>query len=182
MKIRRRLSVLIPAVFILFWANYVSAEPFTLQSVQNKIEKRYPTVTHITTHDLAEKLGSNERVLLFDVREKEEYAVSRIPGARRVDPSSWSWSFIRNYAKEVQGKIVVFYCSVGVRSSRLAESVQNELKKNGAKAVFNLEGGIFAWHNESRSLANTRGPTRMVHPYDDEWGNLLIYQKLKSTR
>ena len=67
------------------------------------------------------------------------------------------------------GRTVVVYCSVGYRSSRLAE----KLRARGIENVFNLEGSLFQWANEGRPLY--RGDERVyeAHPYDDEWGQLL---------
>ena len=134
-------------------------------------------MAHMPAKALAAALARKNDVLLLDVRESEEYAVSRIPGAVRVDPGIWSWSFLRKHAEAARGKTVVFYCSVGVRSSRLAASVQKALKESGAKAVYNLDGGIFAWHNQARSLANAKGVTPYVHPFDSHWGKLVRRQE-----
>ncbi len=78
----------------------------------------------------------------------------------------------------VNGKTAVFYCSVGVRSSRLAERVAQGLKARGAVAVDDLAGGIFAWHGEARPLVDAKGPTDFVHPYDATWGRLLARPQL----
>ena len=64
---------------------------------------------------------------------------------------------------------VVVYCSVGYRSSRLV----SRLKARGVENVFNLEGSLFQWANEGRPLVRGDEPATRVHPYDDEWGELL---------
>ena len=51
----------------------------------------------------------------------------------------------------------------------------------GAQAVYNLDGGIFAWHNERRALTNAAGATDYVHPFDDYWGRLLERRDLIRT-
>lgn len=149
-----------------------AGEP-TLKSVQEKIEKNHPNVVHIGTEALDKKLAAGEKTVLFDVREADEFAVSRIPGAVRVDPGSWSWTFLRRFSDLAVGKTVVFYCSVGVRSTRLAAAVQSGLLESGAKSVFNLRGGAFAWHNEARRLADDQGPTKFIHPFNETWGRLV---------
>jgi len=66
---------------------------------------------------------------------------------------------------------IVVYCSVGYRSSALAE----KLARAGMTNVFNLEGSIFAWANEGRPVY--RGDTLLnpaqVHPFNTKWGQLL---------
>ena len=83
--------------------------------------------------------------------------------------------------QDLKGKTVVFYCSVGVRSSALAESVKADLLAAGTKEVVNLEGGIFGWHNQSRPLVDKSGPTTFVHPYNAYWGRLLTRPELART-
>jgi rhodanese-related sulfurtransferase len=103
---------------------------------------------------------------LLDVREPAEFAVSHLPGAIRVNPSA--------SAREVtprlnSGRPVIVYCSVGYRSSRLAE----RLIAAGVPRVSNLDGSIFAWANEGRPLVSDAGPVRRVHPYNAFFGRLL---------
>lgn len=158
------LTLAMPAVF--------AGEP-TLKSVQEKIEKNYPKITHVGTETLDEKLAAGEKIVLFDVREADEFAVSHIPGAVRVDPGSRSRTFLKRFSDLAVGKTVVFYCSVGARSTRLAAAVQSGLLERGTKSVFNLRGGAFAWHNEARRLADDQGPTKFIHPFNETWGRLV---------
>lgn len=156
-------------------------EPFTLGTVREKVKRDYGQVTHMPIDSLVQRLAKREDVVLFDVREDDEFAVSRIAGALRVDPGIWRSTFMRRFSDSVRGKTVVFYCSVGVRSSKLAEAVQKQLKAQGALAVYNLDGGVFAWHNQSRPLVNGTGETPFVHPYDSHWGKLLDRRELLRT-
>ena len=158
------LTLAMPAVF--------AGEP-TLKSVQEKIEKNYPKIAHVGTETLDEKLAAGKKIVLFDVREADEFAVSHIPGAVRVDPGSRSRTFLKRFSDLAVGKTVVFYCSVGVRSTRLADAVQSGLLERGAKSVFNLRGGAFAWHNETRRLADDQGTTKFIHPFNETWGRLV---------
>jgi 3-mercaptopyruvate sulfurtransferase SseA len=50
----------------------------------------------------------------------------------------------------------------------LAVFVEDPLRRSGATAVYILNGGIVAWHNEGRALLNRGGATRYVHPYNDQ--------------
>ena len=105
--------------------------------------------------------------------------MSRIPGALRVDPGIDAAEFRRRFASRLAGRTVVLYCSVGVRSSRLALRVADAAKKDGAAAVVNLSGGIFAWSNQSRPLVVGAGDgqTSHVHPYNASWGRYLEDQR-----
>lgn len=131
--------------------------------------------------ELSRRLQRAGDVVLFDVREPDEHAVSRIPGAVRVDPATTTQSFLGQHAKALAGKTAVFYCSVGVRSSALAASVQKELVASGTTGIHNLRGGIFGWHNAGRALEDSKGATPLVHPYDAHWGKLVVRHDLTTT-
>ncbi len=62
------------------------------------------------------------------------------------------------------------YCSVGVRSERVGEKLQQA----GFKNVRNLYGGIFAWKNKGYVVYNQQNePTDSVHAYNRYWGQWL---------
>lgn len=175
-----RFGLLIGAVAMagLTWSLAWGGEPFTLDGVRQQVKRDYGSVSHLAPSALADARARGSDVLLLDVREAREFAVSRIPGAVRVEPGQWRSVFLRRFAEAAKGKTVVFYCSVGVRSSRLAARVQTALRAHGATAVHNLDGGIFAWHRERRPLRDAGGETTFVHPYDAHWGRLVAHREL----
>lgn len=138
-----------------------------LRSVQADIIEDYPGVAHLTPQALSERAD----VLLFDVREEEEFAVSRLDGAIQLDPDMDGDDFVERYGDLIGGRVVVFYCSVGVRSARMADRLAPVL--GDADAVWNLEGGAFAWHNDARPMENAGGKTPFIHPYNRSWGKLV---------
>lgn len=150
--------------------------PFTLQNVREDVRVSFPAVEQLSTAALASRLANHESLVLLDIREPQEYSVSHLPGAIRVEPEANERSITA--ASDLSNKTVVFYCSVGVRSSKLAQKLQAELLRQGAIAVFNLDGGIFAWHNEGRPLQDSSGATDFVHPFDQKYGSLLRRQSL----
>ncbi len=144
-----------------------------LENIQDGIESSFPGVFHL---DAMEVDGSYlDDAVVFDVREPEEFAVSQIKGAIQVDPDITAAEFLDRYGSETAEKEVLFYCSVGQRSSLLASKVQVELETKGA-VVHNLRGGIFHWRNEERSLENYTGETDFVHPYSWRWKRYLERQ------
>lgn len=151
---------------------------FTLETIQKDVIKSYPDVRQLTTADLVPMLAKPGQVLLLDVREPKEYAVSHLAGAVRIEPlNSFGQTSFHPTAPMAHNKAVVLYCSVGVRSSRMAQKFQDDLKRLGALAVYNLDGGVFAWHNEGRPLVNDSGPTPFIHPYDANYRQLLKRQQ-----
>lgn len=150
----------------------------SLETVINSITRRYPDVAQMETTQLAKKMEANPELVLIDVRETDEYQVSHLPGAIHAPPNMSTQKLSSIIAPKIKDKTVVFYCSVGERSSAMARRAQLKLKEKGAKAIYNLKGGIFAWHNEKRHLVNKKGPTDFVHPFDKNWGRLVQRQEL----
>lgn len=108
------------------------------------------------------------RLLVFDVREREEFSVSRLNGAMHVSPATSAEQFLARIESRAPGATVVFYCALGTRSTDFAQGVYHDLIALGAEHAHVLEGGIIAWHNEEFLLVDAKGPTRFVHPFNDE--------------
>jgi adenylyltransferase/sulfurtransferase len=94
----------------------------------------------ITVAELAEKLKSANPPLLIDVRQANEFAYCRIPGAE-LRPLGEIQTWARDLDPEAE---IVLQCHSGLRSAQAA----NYLARLGFKHVYNLEGGIDAWAEE----------------------------------
>lgn len=134
--------------------------------IERAIAAEYPDTPTISAERLAERLDAAPPLLL-DVRTPEEFAVSHLAGARRVDPGAdalppWLDGLDR-------GTPVVAYCSVGWRSAALVQ----RLRDGGFTDVANLRGSLFRWANEGRPVVRGDSTVREVHPYDRRWGRLL---------
>jgi rhodanese-related sulfurtransferase len=124
--------------------------------------------TEISARDLARRLGSSPRKLVvLDVRSEAEYRVSRLEGARRVDPAVAPGLMVRRFGRALGGNSVVFYCTTSRRSMDLALKSLDELASAGVQNVFVLQGGIIAWANQRRALVDRHGRrTVLVHTFD----------------
>ncbi len=153
---------------------------FTLEAIHKDITRKNPDVAHLSPDRLQAtlKLSGGKDVIVFDVREPSEYTVSHIKGAHHLEPSTWASTFFQKYGNEIKGKTVVFYCSVGVRSSKMAAYLTKGLQARGAGKIYNLEKGLFGWANARRTMVNAKGVTPYVHPYDDHWGQLLSNKEI----
>lgn len=151
-----------------------------LERTIEDVAKRWPNLQHVAAEDVA-RMMADRSAIVFDVRTEQEYNVSHLEGAIRVDPAIDSAEFLKTHADAAKGKTAVFYCSVGVRSSKLAERVGQGLKDAGSVGTQNLRGGIFAWHQEGRQLHDAKGPIELVHPYDKTWGRAIKRQESIST-
>lgn len=140
----------------------------TWQAVDRMVTSQFPEVPTVTTDSLARRLEepTTPQPILLDARTPEEYAVSHLPDARRVDPNAKTISALDTVARETP---IVVYCSVGYRSARIASRLQSQ----GFTNVANLQGSIFRWANEGRTVVRDGRPVGAVHPYDATWGALL---------
>ena len=143
-----------------------------LTKVHEAIVATHRNVSHIDA-SIFVKLET-ENTVLFDVRETTEFEVSHLFGAIHLNPNISAADFESAFGDLVFGKTVVFYCSVGKRSSALASRLQNLIVNSGASDVFNLVGGIFQWRNESRPLVQGQAiKTKKIHPYNKYWARYL---------
>jgi len=142
----------------------------------------------------------NVQLCLIDSRKREEFDVSHLQYAKFLDfksDSSVIEDFLEPYLKGTDNEKVeivcycslgyrssvlaekveiVCYCSLGYRSSVLAEKISDILTKESKTdriKVFNLEGSIFKWANENRSLIQeNEDSVEYVHPFSILWGIL----------
>lgn len=147
------------------------------REVEQEIRQRFPGVPQMSTGELSERLrrGEGEGLvpapLVIDARAPEEYAVSHLRGALSAPDEETALRILSNTSPE---RPVVVYCSVGWRSSEMVERLRARpelMDREGP--IWNLEGSIFRWANEGRTVVQDGSPVRGVHPYDRDWGRLL---------
>jgi rhodanese-related sulfurtransferase len=138
-----------------------------LERIKAIARKAYPAVPQLSTQVLAEwmQTGGVARLLLVDVRRSEEFAVSHLRGAVNLHTTEQ----IARAVTERSPDKTILYCSVGFRSSRLA----NLLAQRGGRKLFNLEGSIFQWANEGRPVYQGEKVVHQIHPYGGRWAGML---------
>ena len=160
------LALLLLAASAVSCERAAQADGMTWAGIKELVRMRFPAAPQLAVDDLVGRLGSGAPPpLLVDVREPEEYAVSHLPGAINAQGDA----IAELIDQRGGGRDVVLYCSVGYRSSREAE----KLVEKGYDRIFNLEGSIFEWANAGHPVVRDDSPTEQVHPFDDEWGQLL---------
>jgi rhodanese-related sulfurtransferase len=160
------LPILVGGVVLL-----VAGRPVAFKVLQWRIERRFPDVKWLETEELA-RWGSGPAEpppVLLDARTEDEYRVSRLKGAVRIDPYRPSLRHLQGFRKDT---VVMVYSSAGYRGARVA----SWLGRAGYNNVLNLSGGIFTWVNEGRPIFRGETPTARVHPYDHYWGHLVERQ------
>ena len=119
-------------------------------------DKNFPVVKAEQISDL-----SNYQVL--DAREKEEFEVSHLSGAKWVGYETFN---LKNVEGLDRNKPVLVYCTVGARSQEIGKKLQQA----GFTRVYNLYGGIIQWSNSEKPLESQGKPTQKVHTYSKTWG------------
>lgn len=133
---------------------------------------RYLSFT-IPTISVGQLVAESDKYLILDAREKDEYEVSHIPGARYV---GYNFFKLKEISSEDKSTPVVVYCSIGYRSEKIGE----KLKKAGFEKVYNLYGSLFAWANAGYSLEDHSGKTtNRIHGYNEDWSRWITGENLK---
>ena len=158
---------------LLFAPLRLLAQP-ALTLVEKTVAVAHP-VANITFNALKEALASKDsaKIVLFDTRKPDEYNTSHLRSAIRLDPDMDAARFIEQHGARIKNKDVIFYCSVGYRSSIFIERLQKQIAPTDTLSLTNLQGGIFRWYNEKNPVVDHQGETDAIHPYDIFWGKLI---------
>lgn len=138
------------------------------QTLEERLKSLYQgTVPLVFPQQFTTWYHEDPELVLLDIRSPEEFEVSHITGAQLIDYDRFKPEDVAHLSRNSK---VVVYCSVGYRSERIGEKMQ-EL---GFQEVYNLYGGIFNWKNQGNAVINSRGqPTDSVHTYNKNWGQWL---------
>lgn len=93
-------------------------------------------ISHITAEEVKAGLADGS-ILLVDVREPNEIAAERIPGAEMFPLTTFDAAAL----PDPEGKRLVFSCRSGQRSQRAAAMAQAA----GLPYEEHMQGGILAW-------------------------------------
>ena len=151
--------------FLVLGLNTFGQNYGSFDELKNEIISK--TIPLISTENLKKIENTKKPLLILDARDKKEYAVSHIKGAKYVGYGIFETPNMQGINKTTT---IVVYCSVGYRSEKVGE----KLKKMGFTKVMNLHGGIFEWKNKGYSVYNPSGDeTEKIHAYDKSWGKWL---------
>ncbi len=110
----------------------------TPKSFSQIVVEALENIPQIAPAELQSRLEAGEQVVVIDVREPDEFAKGKIPGAYTIPRGVLEM--------QVDGRLpldttVVLYCGAGARSALACKS----LAEMGYDNVENLEGGWGAW-------------------------------------
>ena len=98
------------------------------------------TIKEVTIDEVKKLVDAKAPIRLIDVRESDEYAQGRLPGAVSV-PRGFLEQRIEDKAQ--RDEQVVLYCAGGVRSAFAAKT----LSELGYTNVVSMQGGYNRWHD-----------------------------------
>lgn len=156
-------------VFLFFLAHCYPTPKVQGQFTDAEFEQMASQMAKGAVKDLSvEELNQlKESVVLMDARQRKEFEVSHIPNAIWVGYDEFEENKVAHIDKSAT---IVTYCSVGYRSERVGEKLQQA----GFKNVYNLKGSLFQWVNEGYPIVNGQNQsTQQVHGYNKEWGKWL---------
>jgi sulfur-carrier protein adenylyltransferase/sulfurtransferase len=112
----------------------------TPKSFQQIVIEALQSVPEVTATELDSRLRNGEQLVVIDVREPDEFARGKIPGAYTIPRGVLEM--------QVDGRLplestIVLYCGGGARSALACKS----LADMGYDKVENLQGGWQSWVN-----------------------------------
>ena len=108
------------------------------KSYQQIVDEALRIVPEVSPADLQSRLSGGKQIVVIDVREPEEFARGKIPGAYTIPRGVLEMQVDGRLPRE---STVVLYCGAGGRSALAAKS----LADMGYEKVENLQGGWGAW-------------------------------------
>src|SRR5687768_4710712 len=101
---------------------------------------------NLSPSEFADGVKNNSDAILLDVRRPDEYDSGHLPGAININIQGPE--FHEQIENLDPSKTYYVYCRSGARSATAC----TYLKRQGFHDVYNLEGGILAWHEGENSL------------------------------
>lgn len=98
-------------------------------------------IEEISATELKRRIDAGDDIQLIDVRQPDEYAFAKIPGAKLIPLGD----VVRRMAEISQDRETVIHCKMGGRSAKAIEVLRQAGYTGELK---NLKGGITAWSNE----------------------------------
>jgi rhodanese-related sulfurtransferase len=150
-------TLLFMAAFVFAYAQTNAKADTTqhLKTIQEVIADSREGVEFIGNDELIKRINANPKLVLLDVRNKEEYDAGHLKGATWLERGVVEYTLSRTL-REPNAEIVV-YCAKGNRSAQVVKS----LKRNGYKNV-KSHIGLEEWVKEGHSIHNYLGEIKLV--------------------
>ncbi len=126
----------------------VKIKPEIIKLGQKNIHPNLNTGLHLDS-DEWDKLITDKQTILIDTRNNYESKIGTFKGSILVNSSNFTEfpKWVKKNEKKIKNKKVAMFCTGGVR----CEKASSYLKKNGFKNVFQLEGGIISYFQQTKN-------------------------------
>lgn len=98
-------------------------------------------IEEISATELKRKMDAGDDIQLIDVRQPDENAFAKIPGAKLIPLGD----VLKRIGEINPDRETIVHCKMGGRSAKAIEAMKQAGYKGELK---NLKGGITAWSNE----------------------------------
>ncbi len=126
-----------------------------LMTIEQVIKDSHENVEYIGNDELLKRIEANHKLILLDVRSKQEYDAGHLKGATWLERGVAEFTMARAL-RDANVEIVV-YCKIGNRSGLVAKS----LKRLGYKNV-KSHVGFDKWVEAGFSFYNFLGEAKMI--------------------
>ncbi len=103
------------------------------------VKQAKATIKEVSVGDVKKMIDSKEKIIILDVRDKDEFETGYIPGARNLSRGMLEFK-IDTLIPDKNASVIV-YCGIDLRGP-LATKTLNEM---GYKNAVNINGGLKAW-------------------------------------
>jgi rhodanese-related sulfurtransferase len=133
---RRKVIAFAAVCFIIAWGGHAGALDTTPEQMVREAKAH---IREVSIVDLKKMIDAKEKIIILDVRDKQEFETGCIPGAINISRGMLEFK-VAMLIPDKNARIIV-YCGVDLRGP-LATKAMNDL---GYKNAVNLVGGLKAW-------------------------------------
>lgn len=119
-------------------------------SFQELLARTKAEIREISIDDVRQMLEAGQRIRLIDVRESDEYAAGRLPGALSIPRG---YLELRVEDRVARDEELVLYCGGGTRSALAAKTLQDM----GYGRVLSMAGGFRRWQDAGFPIERPTG-------------------------
>jgi len=111
----------------------------TVRTSDQLVKEAKTSIKEVSMDDVKKMIDNKEKIIILDVRDKEEFETGYIPGAINLSRGMLEFK-ISTLIPDKDARIIV-YCGVDLRGP-LATKTLNEM---GYKNAVNINGGLKVW-------------------------------------
>ena len=111
----------------------------TVKTSDQVVKDAKASIKEVSIDDVKKMIDSREKIIILDVRDKDEFETGYIPGAKNL--SRGMLEFKINTMIPDKNATIIVYCGIDLRGP-LATKTLNEF---GYKNAVNINGGLKAW-------------------------------------